>query len=105
MKAFLSLLKQHPVSIFFYLLYAAICGRMLWTQIQYMQSTNLNHGEKLMWGEGIMYGYLTIFMIAIIFSIIIIINAIVCRKEQTSFYLWLLVLVIIPPFILGYAAS
>jgi len=76
---------------------------MLWTQILYNQSVNLNHGEKLMWGESIMYGLLALFMIAIVFTIIIIINAIVCRKEQTSFYVWLLVLIIAPLFILGYA--
>jgi hypothetical protein len=99
MKALLSILKKHPISIFFYLLYTVFYGRMVWVVHLYSQSKGLNHGERLMWGEGIMYGYLFSFIIATAFIIIMLFNALL-RETGKSFYFWMCLFIVMPLFIL-----
>ena len=87
--------KKHPVAIIFYLIYFLIFISSVNTELNFKRILIENHGK---WPYGVREwdgGLLILF--AIIFSIVIIVNAAVSKRPR--FYLWLLLFIIILPFI------
>ncbi|MGZ3945572.1 MAG: hypothetical protein ACXVJB_11560 [Mucilaginibacter sp.] len=94
MAPFFKTLLEHPVSVVFYLLYTALCGLIMTSNIRYHHWLVANPGKHgVSYGEGIMFGILFLLMVGGIFGLILIINAIV--RKQPAFYVWLLLLVFI----------
>jgi len=85
----MQLIKKHPITIFFYLLYLAI----LYSDIARTQAyTQTGHAPCGIPGT---------FLFAPMFGFVIAINAIGRSADQTKFYLCILALIIIPPVILS----
>jgi hypothetical protein len=94
MTPFFNLLLKHPVSVMFYLLYTALCAKVLTSNIKFHHWLAANPGHhSVSYGEGIVYSILFLLMVGGIFGLVLIINAII--RKQSAFYLWLLLLLFI----------
>jgi len=93
MKNVLPPFKKHFVSYTFYLIYV-LCWLDTW-RMEPKLRYELDGGLVVMFG----------FLIAILFTLITTLNTIFRSKEQTKFYLWLIVFIIIPPAIFILSSS
>lgn len=89
------IIKTHPISILFYLIYLSFASLVLLTAIRLKKMRE----PHLTLGEGLMFAYFFLIIIGLIFSLVILINWVV-RVNQRRFYGWLLCLIALLPIVI-----
>jgi len=95
MKGIFKILKKHPVTIILYVIYT-----LLWLRIIYIEFATTFHGmndsRRIIHNDGFAYASFAASLISVIFAIAMCVNAVFRSKDQTSFYLWMVGLIIVP---------
>lgn len=102
MNIVLQIIKKHPVTLFFYILYTLLWVDILRGRIE-LEAAVKAHDKRvsISWGEGVAITTMFTFLVGMAFLIVIVANAALRSKDQTPFYVWVVAFIIIPMIILA----